>query len=106
MMLLPVLIISALCFDNETDGSVRGAGPPVVERFSLREEHYLPPALVESLAPIDVLGVDEKTLVEQTDFLHRSLSDCPETPVDDFYRARVTVVPIGKEVAPKQLGAR
>ena len=66
MMFLPILKVCFLHFEIKPDRCIRRTNAAVMNRFCLREVHYLPSFLVKSLAPVFIFGVYKKPLIKQS----------------------------------------
>ena len=105
-MLHPVLKPGSLHFDVKPDRCISRAGAAIVNGAGVRIKHHLPSSLVEPLAPVYVLTVNEKPFVEQADVLQRGPSQKPETSVDNVDAPSTVMIPEGQQLTATQLRSR
>src|ERR1700756_4813506 len=74
-----------------------------MNRLRTRKENNAPPAVVETLGPIEILAVHEKLRVEVTDFVDSFLANHPEPTGQDIHVNGPVVFEIGHREVAKSL---
>src|SRR4030095_16909396 len=86
--------IAAQHLDAVAQWCIRGTAAAKMRRGCLDNEKQFPAAVPESFAPVDVLGVKEKLLIQSADLIYRRAAGEPETAIKHFHLCATVIFPI------------
>src|ERR1700739_4160707 len=103
VMLFEVLKICAIHLHVKARRRSIRACAAVMDRLRIGKENNAPPAVVETLGPIEILAVHEKLRVEVTDFVDSLLANHPEPTGQNIHVNGPVVFEIGHREVAKSL---